>query len=103
MTRFQLLLLWLAKSWCWDDGLDITEYVRALEAEFEVELRQEDLGCVFTLWDMVVCIARKREQIGRAMSEEEIWPILRRITADQLAIDASELHRRMRYVEELCC
>jgi hypothetical protein len=86
-----------------DEGLDVTEYVAEIERHFSVRLSPADIESTYTLRDMTDLIVRKLRENGRADTNDDVWPGLRRITSDQFGVDARELNPHVRSVEDLNC
>jgi hypothetical protein len=86
-----------------EDGLDTTGYVRRIEGEFNIDIRDEDAGTLLTLADLCRYVSRQRQEQGHPLADDVIWTSVRRITSDELGVDAAELHAGIRYVEDLNC
>ena len=86
-----------------DDGLDTTEYVERLERHFGIIIRDEDAAEMKTLSDVCDYISRQREASARALTPEQIWKDVRRITSEEFGVDESEMHKGVRFIEDLNC
>jgi hypothetical protein len=102
MTLPRRLIRWLA-SLGTADGLDTTEYIERVEREFAIPIPAEAAESFATLNDLCNYVAANRRQHGRPLDSEEIWNTVRTITSEGFGIDPSELHPRIRYVEDLLC
>ena len=86
-----------------DEGLDVTEYVAAIERQFAVKLAPADIESTNTLRDMTHLVVRKLREGDRADTTDDVWPDLRRITSEQFGVDACKLNPDIRYREDLNC
>lgn len=85
------------------DGLDTTDYVEHIEREFGIVIRDDAVGTLGTLGDLCGYVVAQRREQQRPLAEEEVWKAVREITSEEFGVDASELHRGIRYVEDLNC
>lgn len=84
-----------------DYGLDLPDHIKRIEQDLRVTISDENLLHVKTLGDMCRVVSQQRQANGNPLSDEEIWNAVRSITADDLRINADELHPNLRYVEDL--
>lgn len=85
------------------EGLDTTEYVRHIEREFGIVVGDDAAGRLATLGDLCAYVVAQRREQQRVISEEDVWKGVREITAWEFGINAGELHRGIRYVEDPSC
>jgi hypothetical protein len=85
------------------EGLDPTEYVEHLEREFEIVITPQAVEVLQTLGDLCQLVATQRAAQERPLGDDRIWQEVRRITSEEFGVDPSELHRGIRYVEDLNC
>ena len=85
------------------DGLDVTGYIRHVENDFAITLNAAAVGGLRTLADMVELVIRRRSDLGLASDPTRVWRTVRRITAVDMGVDASELRPETRFAEDLCC
>ena len=86
-----------------DEGLDVSDYIVHLERHFCIWIAPAEVEAVQTLGDMTDLISRKLAEAGATIADEAVWVAVRRISSEELGVDASELHRGIRFVEDLCC
>lgn len=84
-------------------GLDTADYVEHVEREFGIVIRDEAVGTLATLGDLCAYVSRERQVQGRPLPDEEVWDAVRRVTSYEFGVNAGELHRGIRYVEDLDC
>ena len=85
-----------------DEGLDTTAYIQRIERHFNILLEIPVVQSIKTLGDVCDQIARLRGATT-VERESDIWIEVRRITSEEMGVEASELQKGTRFIEDLCC
>jgi hypothetical protein len=86
-----------------EDGIDTTDYIRRIELELQITIKDADAERLKTLGDLCSFVSNQRRDQGRPLDGDRIWQSVRQITSEELGVNARELHPGIRYVEDLCC
>ena len=85
------------------DGLDTTPFLERVEREFNIRIPDEDatrINMLGQLCEYVVC--KVNEERGNGV-DDWIWVVIRRMTSDEFGVAENELHKDIRFVEDLMC
>jgi acyl carrier protein len=87
-------------------GLDVTEFVMAVEDEFDVRIPDEDWGMLRTVGGMEEYVSRLQVRSGVSLHvprepSDDIYEQLRVIISRSFNIPTEEIRRDSRFIEDL--
>jgi len=78
-------------------GLDLADYIKAVEQHYSIIIAKGTAEQVVTLGDLCDCVAN----LSPKSSAEEIWTWIRQMSSEYFGIDGSELSQDTRFIEYL--
>jgi hypothetical protein len=102
MTIARRVIHWLASAFD-AEGLDVTDYFKHIEREFEIVVGIDAIERFKTLADLCAYVSVRLRESGLRPSDDQIWIKVRRITSHEFGVRESALQPDIRYVEDLCC
>ena len=68
-----------------------------------VRIPDHDAAHLKTLGQLSEYVASQYKLQGQKLSDNHIWIAIRRITSDEFGVAENELHKDIRFVEDLMC